>query len=145
MPSTPEPRGDQQNGDTAPHGDVDRGPGAPAPLLDPTVLRDMERDFSDPGVVARFARDFSSSLEEKIDRLDRRMQDGNTLGASDAALSLIISADMVGAERLGAAARAALDSLTGADATTRTAVIEGLRTCASDTLRELGRSYPSDA
>jgi hypothetical protein len=145
MPSIPDPRGDHQNGDAASREGADRGTDAPTPVLDPSVLRDMERDFSDSGVVARFARDFSVSLGDKIDRLDHRMRDGDALGASDAALSLIISADMIGAGQLGAAARAALDSLAGADATTRTAIIEGLRTCASDTLTELALTYPDDA
>lgn len=105
----------------------------------------MERDFADTGVVARFARDFSLSLAEKIDRLDRRVQDGDTLGASDAAVSLCTSADMIGAVRLGDAARAALDSLAVTDAHAYGKVVEGLRTCASDTLRELELTYPGGA
>ena len=141
-PCIPEPRDNQQNGDAASEEEAVRAFGEPAPLLDPAVLRDMERDFADTAVVARFARDFSLSLGDKIDRFDRRLQDGNALGASDAAVSLCTSADMIGAERLGAAARAALDSLAGGDARTYSGVIEGLRTCASDTLRELELTYP---
>jgi hypothetical protein len=110
-------------------------------LLDPRVLRDMQQDFSDTGVVPRFARDFSTSLGDKLDRLDLRVRDGDTTGARDAAISLSISADMIGAGRLRDAARAARTSL-GADASADSAAVELLRACAADTLRQLELTYP---
>lgn len=115
------------------------------PLLDPSVLQDMEREFSDSGVVPRFARDFSVSLGDKIDRLERRLEDGDVLAARDAVVSLSTSADMVGAGRLGELARAALDVLSdpGSDAGANLLLITRLRTCAAETLRELELSYPA--
>lgn len=119
--------------------------GTSTPLLNPSVLQDMEREFSDSGVVPRFARDFSVSLGDKIDRLDSRLLDGDVLAAQDAVISLSTSADMIGAERLGEVARAALDVLfnPGSDAGANLLLITRLRTCAAETLRELEISYPA--
>ncbi len=117
-------------------------PGSTTPLVDPTVLADMARDFSDPAVVSRFARDFSGTLEGKVERLERRIGDGDAAGAEDAVLSVLTSAMMVGAVRLHHAARAvrgriASDDLDGAR---HAAVL--LRGCAAETLAELRDAYP---
>lgn len=101
----------------------------------------MEGDFSDADVVKRFARDFSTSLEEKMDRLDLRLQADDATGAYDAVLSLTTSSAMVGAERLAQAARVlqrmiAADDLAGARRSTAL-----LRACGAETLRELQEQY----
>lgn len=120
-------------------------PGKAAPLVDPTVLADMRRDFSDPAVVLRFVRDFSATLEGKLERLALRIEAGDATGAEDAVLSVTTSAMMVGAVRLNQAARAihrmiAADDLHGAR---RSAAL--LRACATDTLRELRAGYPDES
>lgn len=116
-------------------------PGKTAPLLDPAVLRTMAGDFTDASVVARFAGDFAASLDHKLDRLDRRIQDGDATGAEDAALSVTTSTALVGALRLNEAALAtrrliAADDLDGAQR-----CMALLRACAADTLRELEGHY----
>lgn len=146
-PSTPQPSGYPVVVRSAAGERAALSGGTPTPLLNPSVLRDMEREFADSAVVPRFARDFSVSLGDKIDRLDSRLRAGDVLAAQDAAVSLSTSADMIGAERLGEVARAALDILLppGSDAGANLLLITRLRTCAAETLRELELSYPASA
>ncbi len=103
----------------------------------------MAGDFTDASVVARFARDFAASLDDKLDRLYRRIQDRDATGAEDAALSVTTSAALVGALRLNQTALAtrrliAADDLDGAQRS-----VALLRACAADTLRELEGHYPA--
>jgi HPt (histidine-containing phosphotransfer) domain-containing protein len=143
---TPPSAGQHQDRGTAPLGtdaaQVPDAPGKAAQLLDPAVLRDMQRDFSDPAAVQRFARDFCADLPGKIDRLDSRLTDGDAAGAEDAVLSVTTSAAMAGALRLGQAGRAthrliATGNLEGARRT-----VTLLRACAADTIREFQDDRP---
>lgn len=149
VPSHPIPplSGQHQDGATAPLlGDAVGAAsvsGKAAPLLDLRVLRDMERDFSDPAVVERFARDFAATLEEKIVRLQLALQDGDAVGAYDAVLSLTTSSAMVGAERLAQAASALRRSIAADDVPSARRSIALLRSCAADTERELLETYLS--
>ena len=117
-------------------------PGKAAPLVDPSVLGDMARDFSDPAVVLRFARDFSTTLEGKIERLGLRVEAGDAAGAEDAVLSVTTSALMVGAVRLDRAARAVQRMIAAHDLDGARRAIALLRACAADTLGELRARYP---
>lgn len=102
----------------------------------------MEDDFSDPSVVERFALDFSATLDEKLDRLEHRLQDGDLAGAEDAVLSLTTSSVMVGARRLAQAALAVQRLVAAADLDAARRSLTLLRACASDTEHELGSTYP---
>ncbi|BBE24009.1 hypothetical protein MN0502_28920 [Arthrobacter sp. MN05-02] len=140
---TPPPPGQHQAG-APPQGDAVRVPDAPgkaAPLLDLDVLRDMERDFPDTFVVERFARDFSETLEGKIDRLETWLQDGDPIAAQDAVLSVTTSAAMVGAMRLKHAALATQRFLAAGDLGAARRSVALLRGCATDTVRELLETY----
>lgn len=117
-------------------------PGKAAPLVDPSVLGDMARDFSDPAVVLRFARDFSATLEGKLERLELRIGAGDATGAEDAVLSVTTSAMMVGAVRLNRVAGAIHRMITAGDLDGARRAVALLRACAADTLRELGVDYP---
>ncbi len=103
----------------------------------------MERDFSDPGVVQRFARDFSVSVPEKIDRLDRAILAGNLTGALDAVTGVATSAVMVGAIRLSQAALATQRLIVGEGLEAAARSVALLRACAADTVRELQEAYPA--
>lgn len=117
---------------------------AAALLVDPAVLADMTRDFSDTVVVRRFARDFSATLEGKLDRLELRIADGDATGAEDAVLSVTTSARMVGAMRLDRAARAVHGTITAGDLEGARSGLAALRACATDTLGELRATYPEN-
>lgn len=138
IPPTP---GQHQDHGDAPLGvdavQVPVAPGKAAPLLDPAVLRDMQRDFSDPAAVQRFARDFCADLPGKIDRLDLRLAEEDAVAAEDAVLSVTTSAAMVGALRLGQAGRATLRLIATGNLAGARRTVSLLRACADDTLREL--------
>ncbi len=116
--------------------------GQAAPLLVAAVLEEMKGDFSDPTVVARFARDFCSSLEAKIDRLDLRLQDGDMTATADAALSLTTSAAMVGAVRLGQLALSIQRSITAESFDDAQGALDLLRACGAEPVAELQRTSP---
>jgi HPt (histidine-containing phosphotransfer) domain-containing protein len=141
IPSTPPSPGQHQDHGPAPLGveavTVPVAPGKAAQLLDPAVLRDMQRDFSDAATVRQFARDFCADLPGKIDRLDHRLTEGDAAGAEDAVLSVTTSAAMVGAPRLGQAGRATLRLITTGDLEGARRTVTLLRACADDTVREL--------
>ena len=115
-----------------------------AQLVDPSVLIDMERDFSDVSVVGRFASDFCDSLEGKIDRVERSLEADDAIGASDAALSVTTSAVMVGAPRLAQAAVATQRLATDGHLSAARRSIAVLRACAADTVRETQAGYGAD-
>ncbi len=117
-------------------------PGKAAPLVDPSVLGDMARDFSDPAVVLRFARDFSATLEGKLERLELRIGAGDATGAEDAVLSVTTSAMMVGAVRLDQAARVVHRMIVAHDLDGARRASALLRACAADTLGVLRAGYP---
>ncbi|WP_140395042.1 hypothetical protein [Arthrobacter sedimenti] len=144
-PTPPLPGQRQDSGTVPPRADAVQAPnarGKAAPLLDPAVLRDMERDFPGTSVVERFARDFAETLVGKLDRLEFRVAEGDPTRAEDAVLSVTTSAAMVGATRLTHAAIAtqrliAADDLEGAQRS-----VALLRACAADTICELQETYP---
>ena len=117
-------------------------PGKAAPLVDPSVLGDMARDFSDPAVVLRCVRDFSATLEGTLERFELGIEAGDATGAEDAVLSVTTSAMMAGAVRLDQAARAVQRMITAHDLDGARRAIALLRACAADTLGELRAGYP---
>lgn len=117
---------------------------AAAPLVDPAVLADMTRDFSDPVIVHRFAQDFSATLEGKLDRLELRLAAGDATGAEDAVLSVTTSARMVGALRLDRAAGAIHGMITADDLHGARGGLVMLRVCSTDTIAELRAAYPEN-
>lgn len=117
-------------------------PGKAAPLFDPSVLDDMRADFSDSAVVGQFARDFCASLEGKIDRLERRMQAGDTTGAVDGVVSVSTSAAMVGAVRLTQVALGIQRLMAEDKPDDARHSLALLRACATDTVAEIRRAVP---
>lgn len=116
-------------------------PGTAAPLLDPRVLQDMERDFPNSTVVERFAHDFCDTLGAKLDRLSTSVASGDVQAAQDAVLSLTSSAAMVGAQRLCQAARSAERQIAAADLEAAGRALPLLRACSAKTQQELERTY----
>jgi len=115
--------------------------GTAAPLLDRRVLEDMERDFPDSTVVARFADDFCATLQGKLDRLGAALGGGDRVDAHDAVLSLTSSAAMVGAQRLSQAARATERQIAAGDLEAAARSLALLCGCGIETRQELQRTY----
>lgn len=101
----------------------------------------MERDFADVGVVQQFVRDFSATLEQKLDRLAVHLDEGDPLGAYDAVLSIATSAAMVGALRLTQAAFASERLIEANDLNGAQRSLSALRACGADTVNALRGTY----
>ncbi|MHA7208571.1 hypothetical protein [Arthrobacter sp. MDT1-65] len=142
VPPTP---GQHQERGVAPLGgdaDVPDASGKAMDILDPRVLQEMERDFSDPAAVHRFARDFCAGLAGKIDRLDLRLAEGDSRGAEDAVLSVTASSSMVGALRLVQAGRATHRLIVAGNLDGARRTVALLRACAAATVGELRDIHP---
>ncbi|WP_146069651.1 hypothetical protein [Arthrobacter sp. B0490] len=147
MPIHPVPPipGRHQDRGVAPLGgdvEVPDAPGKAVQVLDPRVLQEMERDFSDPAAVHRFARDFCAGLAGKIDRLDLRIAEGDPRGAEDAVLSVTASSAMVGALRLVQAGRTTHRLIVAGNLDGARRTVALLRACAAGTVSELRDIYP---
>ena len=70
------------------------------PLLDLTVLRQLEEELGDCGVARSFVNDFVRIWEDRFRYLVQSVADDNSDAAMDAALSLKTSSTMVGGVRL---------------------------------------------
>ncbi|MCU1541497.1 MAG: hypothetical protein JWM01_2444 [Arthrobacter sp.] len=79
-------------------------PGVGVPLVDLTVLRQLEEELGDSEVARSFAKDYISIWDKRITYLMRSMADNDPDAAMDAVLSLKNSAFMVGGARLASLA-----------------------------------------
>jgi hypothetical protein len=70
------------------------------PILDLSVLRELEDEMGGTGVARNFARDYISIWDKRLRYLERSVEDNDPDAAMDAALSLKNSALMIGATRL---------------------------------------------
>lgn len=90
------------------------GPGAAAqdeseqaeglPILDLTVLRELEEDMGGSGAARAFAKDYIGIWAKRLAYLERSVADNDPELAMDAVLSLKNSAFMVGGSRLASLA-----------------------------------------
>ena len=79
-------------------------PGGRLPLVDLSVLRQLEEELGDAEVARSFARDYIGIWDKRIGYLTRSTADEDPDAAMDAVLSLKNSAFMVGAARLASLA-----------------------------------------
>jgi HPt (histidine-containing phosphotransfer) domain-containing protein len=79
-------------------------PGVGLPLVDLSVLRQLEEELGDAEVARSFAKDYISIWDKRILYLMRSTADEDSDAAMDAVLSLKNSAFMVGAARLASLA-----------------------------------------
>jgi HPt (histidine-containing phosphotransfer) domain-containing protein len=70
------------------------------PVVDLSVLHELEEEMGGTGVAHNFARDYVSIWDKRLRYLERSVEDKDPDAAMDAALSLKNSALMVGATRL---------------------------------------------
>ena len=70
------------------------------PLLDLTVLRQLEEELGDSGVARSFVTDYIGIWDKRLSYLERSVEGHDVEQAMDALISVKISALMVGASRL---------------------------------------------
>ncbi|WP_434993347.1 Hpt domain-containing protein [Arthrobacter sp. Ld5] len=111
------------------------------PLVDLTVLADLERQLNDPGPARAFARDFIAGFGDRHLRLARSVADEDLPAAVEAALSLRSSSIMVGAERLAALASSFEAAVTAADLDAARRSLPDIEQCGFATIEELEARY----
>jgi hypothetical protein len=70
------------------------------PILDATVLGDLEEELADSGLMCRFATDYAALWQPRLGRLAVAVEDQDRDAALDAAISVKVSAAMIGGLRL---------------------------------------------
>ena len=74
--------------------------GLELPVLDATVLDDLETELAQTDLARNFAVDYASMWEQRLDRLSAAVGCQDRAAALDAAISLKVSSAMVGGLRL---------------------------------------------
>jgi HPt (histidine-containing phosphotransfer) domain-containing protein len=70
------------------------------PLVDATILEDLEDEVNGSELVLRFARDYAAMWDKRYSRLALAVQNQDRASALDAIISLKITSTMVGGLRL---------------------------------------------
>ncbi|MHA7143351.1 Hpt domain-containing protein [Arthrobacter sp. TmT3-37] len=115
------------------------------PLVDLTVLSQLERQLNDPQPARAFARDYITGFEDRYLRLSSSVGNRDLPAAIDAALSLRNSSTMVGAARLSAMAASFETAVTSADLDTARRALPAIERCGMDTIDELESRYLASA
>ncbi|MFJ6282846.1 Hpt domain-containing protein [Pseudarthrobacter oxydans] len=70
------------------------------PLVDATVLEELEDELAGSGLAQRFARDYAAMWDQRYSRLAAAVESQDRASALDAVISLKITSAMVGGLRL---------------------------------------------
>lgn len=74
--------------------------GQSLPILDSDVLDELEDELADQTLVRRFANDYAALWEHRLGRLSAAVETRDRDAALDAAISVKVSAAMIGATRV---------------------------------------------
>jgi hypothetical protein len=77
-----------------------RHEGEELPLVDPAVLKELERQLASPAIASRFARNYAEMWGPRQRCLDAAVEHQDRAAALDAVISLKVSSAMVGGVRL---------------------------------------------
>lgn len=103
---TPDPASSSKGVPAAPLPAGTRATGVPSdveevlPLLDSTVLDDLEEQLNGSALAVRFARDYAAMWDQRYARLAAAVENQDRASALDAIISLRITSAMVGGVRL---------------------------------------------
>ena len=127
------------------------GPGAAAqeepeqvdglPVLDLTVLRELEEDMGGSGVARAFAKDYIGIWEKRLAYLQQSIAENDPELAMDAVLSLKNSAFMVGGSRLASLAVESERLIRAADLPAVRELLPVIAQTGAQTVAALKRSY----
>lgn len=108
------------------------------PLVDPSVLRELEIQLDDRAAARSFAQDFVRIWERRFERVTRTIA-GHDPAAWDAVLSIKTASIMVGAARLAHMA-GELENMIRSGPGVPPGAVEAMALCGRETVREL-QSY----
>jgi hypothetical protein len=118
-------------------------PGTGLPLVDLSVLRQLEEELGDSEVTRSFAEDYISIWDKRIQYLRRSLADSDPDAAMDAVLSLKNSAFMVGGVRLASLAVELERILRNGDLPSAQARVSVVAEVGEATIRALQQCYLS--
>ncbi len=115
----------------------DRNRSDRTPLVDPTILHDLEDQLDSPAAARAFVRDFVAVWDERDMRLASAISRRNQAASLDAVLSLKITSTMVGATQLVELASALERLLREGKLEEAEAALPQVHRCGLRTMREL--------
>lgn len=116
----------------------------PPPVLDRTILADLEEDFDSPAVARSFAQDYIGLWKQRLDRLTFAVNSDDREAALDAGLSLKNSSAMVGAVRLSVLAVKLLQIIQCGDMPSARNLLPVVAEQGDETIRAIQHDYLSD-
>lgn len=118
------------------HGDA-----VPLPLLDPSVLHELEDHLAEP-LVRNFARDYIGLWEDRCRRLAEAVAcpDGREAGL-DAVISLKVTSAMIGCRRLAGLAAALEDRISEGALQEAEDLLGAIRDCGDETVEAIRLRY----
>ncbi|MBJ2120502.1 Hpt domain-containing protein [Arthrobacter sp. MSA 4-2] len=119
----------------------DAGNAGAAPLLDPTVLEELEQELEDVGTVRAFVSDYVAFWDERIHRLSSSLAEEDAKAALEAVVNLRAASTMVGAPRLSARASRIEGFLRRFQLREALGALPALERCGRDTVVELRTTY----
>jgi hypothetical protein len=121
---------------------TESGQGTP-PVLDLTILADLEEDFDGPSVARSFAQDYIGLWKQRLDRLTFAVNSEDREAALDAGLSLKNSSAMVGAVRLSLLAVRLLQIIQCGDMPSARSLLPVVAEEGAETIRAIQHDYLS--
>ena len=116
-------------------------PGLGLPLLDLTVLRQLEEELGDSGVARSFVTDYIGIWEDRIQYLIRSVAEDDSDAAMDAVLSLKSSSTMVGGVRLAQLASELEEAVRDGNMAKAQSMLDDVAQRGSETVDELRFGY----
>lgn len=111
------------------------------PVLDLTVLQELEEDMGGSGVARTFANDYIGIWDKRLGYLEQSVRNNDPDLAMDAVLSLKNSAFMVGGSRLASLAVEVESLIRAGDLPAVTALLPVVAQTGRDTVTALKKSY----
>lgn len=111
------------------------------PLIDASVLGELEDELAGSGLAQRFARDYAAMWDLRLARLGTAVDSQDEASALDAVISLKISSTMVGGVRLARLAELLEDLIRQGDFVQGQALMAGVARDGARTVSELQSTY----
>lgn len=147
---TPDPASSSKGVPAAPlraESRADAGTGMPPdveevlPLVDSTVLEDLEEQLNGSALAVRFARDYAAMWDQRYARLAAAVENQDRASALDAIISLRITSAMVGGVRLAKIAEILENVIRQGDFGQGQALMERVAENGDRTVSELQANY----
>ncbi|MCU1530499.1 MAG: hypothetical protein JWO49_70 [Arthrobacter sp.] len=115
--------------------------GGMPPVLDLTVLADLESEVNGPAVAHSFARDYITLWNRRLEKLTSALDNNDGETALDASLSLKNSSAMVGATRLSALAKILRQFIGSGNLSGARSLLPQVAEQGHETIKELRQNY----